>query len=415
MRIVAPPGTVDILPEEVRMDRYVESVFMEKCRLFGYSEIHTPVFEYGDLFTKGIGSVTDIIEKELYTFTDKSGTHLALRPEGTTSVTRAVLQHDLCRSLPAKFCYKITCYRQENPEKGRLREFHQIGAECFGSDDPRADAEVISLAYESLKAMGVQNLRLNINSVGCERCRVGYINELTRYLLPYANKGKLCPTCLKRLGKNPIRVLDCKNPDCKAVAKGAPKIIDYICPDCLEHYNGVKAQLAAMGMEYNEKPGLMRGLDYYSRTVFDFKAGSGGAIGTVCGGGRYDALCRRIGSDKELPAVGFAIGEERVVIAMSEQSPHMAEPERPAAYVVSADAAIAAVCLLELRKRQIYAEGDIIGLGETAQLSRANSLSARWLLFSEENGLRLKNAKTGAEQRIGANEWDKAVEIISEK
>lgn len=413
MRIVAPPGTVDTLPEEVRVDRYVESVFMEKCRLFGYKEIHTPVFEYGSLFTKGIGNVTDIIEKELYTFSDKSGAHLALRPEGTTSVTRAVLQHDLLGELPARLCYKITCYRHENPEKGRLREFHQIGAECFGSADPSADAEVISLANEALKAMGISDPRLNINSVGCERCRVGYINELTRYLLPYANKGRLCPTCVSRLGKNPVRVIDCKNPDCKAVAKGAPKPMDYLCPDCLDHYRGVKERLAAMGIEFTEKPGLVRGLDYYNRTVFEFKAGDGGAAGTVCGGGRYDTLCRRIGGGRELPAVGFAIGEERAVIAMGSAGAGLPEQKRPLAAVISADGSASARCLAELRKRGIFAEGDIMGASEAEQLARAAVSGARWLIFPEGESLRLKNAADGGECR--PNGWDEAAAVINER
>lgn len=412
MRIVAPPGTIDILPEETRMDRFVESVFMDKCRVFGYSEIHTPVFEYSSLFKKGVGHVTDIIEKELYTFSDKQGERLALRPEGTCGVARAVLQHDLCKSLPGRFCYKITCYRQENPEEGRLREFHQIGAECYGSAAPQADCEVISLAYASLEAMGVENISLNINSVGCGDCRVGYVNALTRYLLPFANSGRLCPTCVSRLSKNPIRIMDCKEKSCREIAENAPKPIDFLCPDCAGHYEEVKRQLTAAGIPFNEKPRLIRGLDYYNRTVFEFKAGSGGANGTVCGGGRCDSLCRRIGGESAVPAVGFAIGEERAVIAMGEGRTKKIAPESPMAYIISADAAEAARGALSLRRGGIYTERDIFGLDADGQEKAAAESGARWLVYVSDGGIRLVHAGTGAEHILKSDEWAAAARII---
>lgn len=413
MRIIAPPGTIDILPEEIRMDRFVESVFMDKCRIFGYSEIHTPVFEYSSLFKKGVGHVTDIIEKELYTFCDKQGEKLALRPEGTTSVARAVIQHDLCKKLPGRFCYKITCYRQENPEEGRLREFHQIGAECYGSPAPQADCEVISLAFASLKAMGVENISLNINSVGCNDCRVGYVNALTRYLLPFANSGRLCATCVSRLGKNPLRILDCKEAGCKAIAEKAPKPIDFLCSDCLSHYEEVKRQLTAAGIPFKEKPKLIRGLDYYNRTVFEFKAGSGGANGTVCGGGRYDNLCRRIGGENAVPAVGFAIGEERAVIAMGEGRTKKIAPERPKAYVISSDPAEAAKVAVKLRRSGIYTERDIFGLDEDGQAKSAKEARARWLVYVSEKRLRMVCPETGAEHILETDDnWAEAARII---
>ncbi len=415
MKIVAPQGTIDILPEETRMDRLTERVFMEKCRVFGYSEIHTPVFEYSSLFKKGVGHVTDIIEKELYTFTDKNGERFALRPEGTTGVARAVLEHELYRTLPARFCYRITCYRHENPEEGRLREFHQIGAECYGSAEPEADCEVISLAYSALADMGIGPLELNINSVGCTQCRVSYINALTRYLLPFANGGRLCPTCSGRLGKNPMRIMDCKRKECKEIAENAPKPIDYLCPDCVEHYEKVKRLLAAEEIPFNEKPKLIRGLDYYNRTVFEIKAGNGGKNGTVCGGGRYDELCLRIGGDVRIPAVGFAIGQERAVIAMGEGEAKKAAPEKPAAYIVSTDSAASSAAALRLRKAGIYAEADIMGRNRAEQLAAARKSGAQWLLYPSEKEIVLIREGTGGQLSFGANEWDCAAEAIKKQ
>lgn len=412
MQISAPPGTVDILPEEIRRDRFAESVFMDKCRLFGYNEIHTPVFEYSRLFRRGVGHVTDIIEKELYTFSDKHGEKLALRPEGTTSVARAVLQHGLYNNLPSRFCYKITCYRQEDPEEGRLREFHQIGAECYGSALPQADCEVISLAYQSLKAMGAENLLLNINSLGCGECRVSYINALTRYLLPFANSGALCPTCLSRLGKNPLRVLDCKEQRCKAVAAGAPAPIDFLCPDCAAHYAELKRQLTAIGIPFVEKPKLIRGLDYYNGTVFEFKAGKGGRNGTVCGGGRYDGLCSRIGSEKSIPAVGFAIGVERAVLAMAESSSAKTAQQKPDAYVISDDTALAAAAAACLRNEGVCTERDLLGLPAEGQEKSAKAAGARWSVYASEASLRLHCHATGESIALKSGAWKQAADII---
>ena len=259
--------------------------------------------------------------------------------------------------------------------------------------------------------MSVENLTLNINSVGCPRCRVSFENELTRYLLPFANRGELCPTCAERLGKNPVRVLDCKEAGCRAVKVGAPKVVDYLCPDCLEHYESVKACLRAMNIPFDEKPGLIRGLDYYNRTVFEFKGGGGGANGTVGGGGRFDALSRRIGGEADLPAVGFAIGEERVVLAMSDGGSGAAAPEKPAAWVVAEDAGAAAGCLLALRSAGVRAEGDVMGLDVEGQLARAAESGARWAVFPEKGGLRLKNLATGEERP--ASDAAEAVRIIN--
>ncbi|MGN1098429.1 MAG: histidine--tRNA ligase [Clostridia bacterium] len=413
MRIFAPPGTRDSLPEEIRMRRFVESVFMEHCRCYGYNEIHTPVFEYSELFEDGVGHVTDIVEKELYTFADKHGDRLALRPEGTTGVARAFIQHDMANELPRKFCYKITCYRQEDPEEGRLREFHQIGAECYGSKNPQADSEVIILAYTALKSMGADKLTLNINSLGCDSCRVGYINTLTRYLLPHANSGELCPTCLSRMSRNPLRVLDCKNPSCRAVAEKAPKLIDFLCSDCRSHFEMVGRNLKAAGVPFNIKTRLIRGLDYYNRTVFEIKAGEGGANGTVCGGGRYDRLCRRIGAEKNVPAVGFAIGEERAIIAMRECGIKEIPPDTPRAWIMSVDAVRAGRGAAKLRSFGIYTERDLMGLDMKGQRDAAVSAGARWLITAEENDICAVDAENGREYTFSKDDWAEVARIIN--
>ncbi len=412
-RIFAPRGTQDGLPGEIRMKRFVESVFMEHCRCYGYHEAHTPVFEYSELFERGVGPVTDIVEKEMYTFTDKHGERLALRPEGTAALARTIIEHDLTKDLPLKLSYKITCYRQENPAEGRLREFHQIGAECYGSLLPQADSEVITLAYTALRAMGIRDLTLNINSLGCQSCRTSYINALVRYLLPHANSGELCSTCVSRMGRSPLRVMDCKNPSCREVAKKAPKLADFLCDDCRDHYEGVKASLDAVGIPYNEKNHLIRGLDYYERTVFEFKAGEGGANGTVCGGGRYDGLCARLGGPN-IPAVGFAIGEERAIIAMRESGMEEIPPEKPLVYVASDAPSRASRGAARLRGLGVYAERDLMGLGLKAQIKAAKDCGARWLVITGEDGIRLTDLKTGAEQPMPTEAWDDVARAISE-
>lgn len=412
-RIFAPRGTQDGLPGEIRMKRFVESVFMEHCRCYGYLEAHTPVFEYSELFERGVGPVTDIVEKEMYTFTDKHGDKLALRPEGTAGLARIIIEHDLAKKLPLKLSYKITCYRQENPEEGRLREFHQIGAECYGSPLPQADSEVITLAYTALRSMGINKLTMNINSLGCHDCRTGYINALVRYLLPHANSGALCPTCVSRMGRSPLRVMDCKNPSCREVAKKAPRLSDFLCDDCRAHYEGVKASLDAVGIPYSEKNHLIRGLDYYNRTVFEFKAGEGGANGTVCGGGRYDELCARLGGPG-IPAVGFAIGEERAIIAIRESGMEEIPPEAPLVYVASDTPSAVSRGAARLRGLGIYAERDLTGLDTDGQIAAAKDCGARWLVVVGDTGIRLKNTETGAEQLLHPGAWDDVARIISE-
>ena len=288
-KIKALKGTYDILPEDSYKWDYIEKTAKEVCRDFGFDEIRIPVFEYTDLFARGVGDTTDVVQKEMYTFTDKGGRSITLRPEGTAGTVRSVLEHSLLAgALPIKLFYLITCYRNEKPQAGRYREFRQFGIEAFGSSNFRIDAEIISLAMEFFSRLGLKGLTLNINSIGCPECRAKYNKALKEFL---AQKyDSLCPTCKTRFDKNPMRILDCKDPSCGELVKDAPVLLDYICDECQEHFDGVKHTLDLLGIEYNIDSGIVRGLDYYTKTVFEIKSDSLGAQSTVCGGGRYDGL-----------------------------------------------------------------------------------------------------------------------------
>ena len=293
--ITAPRGTADILAPDILKWKYIEKKISDISSRFGYSEIRTPVFEHTELFERGVGDTTDVVQKEMYTFNDKGGRSITLRPEGTASVARAFLEHNIyAQPLPAKLCYNITCYRYEKPQAGRLREFHQFGAECYGTSEPVVDAEVISFAKTVLNELGIDKLSLNINSIGCPNCRSKYNEALKNYFRPYIEDGTLCGTCRDRFEKNPLRILDCKSPVCGEIADKAPVLLDYICEECSEHFEEVKKHLEAMGIEYNVDGTIVRGLDYYTKTVFEFKTAIEGTAGTVCGGGRYDGLIEQL-------------------------------------------------------------------------------------------------------------------------
>ncbi|MBQ7102207.1 MAG: histidine--tRNA ligase, partial [Clostridia bacterium] len=289
-------GTQDLLPNESYKNRYVEQTMLDIASKFGYREIRTPVFEHTELFSRGVGDTTDVVQKEMYTFDDKGGRSITLRPEGTAGAMRAFLEHGLFNEpLPQKVSYLTSCYRYEKPQAGRLREFHQFGVECLGTAAPAADAELIGLAHEIFSHLGVEGLQLEINSIGCPTCRKKYHEALHSYF--ESKKADLCETCLDRLGRNPMRILDCKSPVCSEIAKDAPKVLDYICEDCSAHFEVVKKHLDAMNIPYVVNPTIVRGLDYYTRTVFEFVSTQIGAQGTVCGGGRYDGLAEQLGGN----------------------------------------------------------------------------------------------------------------------
>ena len=312
-------GTQDVLPADTYKWQFVERLFLDTAKLYGFNEIRIPTFEDKSLFIRSVGDTTDVVQKEMYTFTDLGGRELALRPEGTAGINRAVIESGLINeALPVKLCYNLSCFRAEKPQAGRFREFHQLGMELFGSHSPAADAEVISFVNDFFAALGLSNISLEINSIGCPNCRKHYHAALKEYF--EARKADLCDTCLTRLDKNPLRILDCKSPVCKEIAKDAPIGLDYLCDDCKEHFEGLKKRLDALGIAYTVNPRIVRGLDYYTKTVFEFVSGDIGAQSTVCGGGRYDGLIKSLGGADQ-PGIGYAMGVERLLMVLESRFP----------------------------------------------------------------------------------------------
>ena len=313
----AVKGTNDILPSEVYKWQFVENRMLETARMFGFNEIRVPVFEHTEVFKRSVGDTTDVVQKEMYTFDDKGGRSITLRPELTAGVIRSLIEKGLVNGpLPLKVCYIGGCYRYEKPQAGRLREFHQFGVECVGAAAPNADAEVIALARQVLDSIGIEKIALEINSIGCPECRKKYSEALKENLK--ANIENLCDTCKDRLERNPMRILDCKSPVCKEIAANAPVVLDYLCDGCAAHFTQVKKHLDAAGIKYTVNPHIVRGLDYYTRTVFEFVSGDIGAQSTVCGGGRYDGLISQMGG-QPTAALGFAMGIERLMLELESQ------------------------------------------------------------------------------------------------
>ncbi|MGI6153928.1 MAG: histidine--tRNA ligase, partial [Christensenellaceae bacterium] len=325
MAINAPKGTKDVLPGESYKWQYIEKTVREICSVFGYREIRTPVFEHTELFLRGVGDTTDIVQKEMYTFTDKGDRSVTLKPEGTAGVVRAFIESGLANGPQPTKMYYLNCpvFRYERPQSGRLREHHQFGIEAFGAGDASVDAEVISVALTLFDKVGMKNLRLNINSIGCEKCRPGYHEALKDYLRE--NYDSLCETCKERFEKNPLRILDCKVESCQSLIKEAPVMIDHLCEECDSHFDALKGYLGALDIEYSVNPFIVRGLDYYTKTVFEIISDSIGAQGTVCGGGRYDKLVKEIGGP-DMPGIGFGLGIERLLLVMENEGIEISEP-----------------------------------------------------------------------------------------
>jgi len=402
----APRGTNDILPEESYKWQFVEKRLFETASLFGFKEIRVPVFEHTEVFTKNVGDTTDVVQKEMYTFNDKGDRSITLRPEFTAGVIRSVIEHSLTSAaLPVKVCYCGGCYRYEKPQAGRLREFHQFGAECVGAASPAADAEVISLASSLLAGLDIKKLSLEINSIGCKSCREKYHAALKEYFS--VNKDNLCGTCNERLERNPMRILDCKSPVCSKIASDAPIMLDFLCDDCSQHFEGVKGHLDAMGIQYTVNPHIVRGLDYYTRTVFEFISNNIGAQGTVCGGGRYDGLLEQMGGQPS-PALGFAMGVERLLMVMEAEQIPAPVPEPCDIYIApmgeAASVKATALCSL-LRNEGFEALTDIVGRGLKAQMRYANKIGALYTVVLgdselESGKVNLKCMKDGSEQEI---------------
>lgn len=375
-----PKGTKDMLPQEAYKWHYVENIAREVAACFGFKEIRTPMFEHTELFLRGVGETTDIVTKEMYTFDDKGGRSMTLRPEGTAGVARCFIENGLHQGvMPMKAYYIASIFRYEKPQNGRLREHHQFGVECYGSDSPSADAEVITLASTFLRKVGLKSLELNINSIGCPKCRAEYNKALKEYI--GANLHLMCGQCQARFEKNPLRILDCKEEKCKEITKNAPKITDYLCDDCRAHFQEVQRILTSLGIEFKVNPGIVRGLDYYTRTVFEFVSTDIGAQGTVCGGGRYNNLVEEVGG-KPTPAVGFGLGLERLLLVLENTSNLEAQEECTDVYIAPMGEKaeeLARKLVFDMRNAGIKAETDIMNRGLKAQMKYADRTGAKYV------------------------------------
>lgn len=399
-------GTEDVLPKESYRWQFVEDVMRKESASYGFKEIRTPVFEHTELFARGVGQTTDVVQKEMYTFDTKGGESVTLRPEGTAGAARAVLEHGLVNdSLPIKASYFVSCYRYEKPQAGRLREFHQFGLECYGTQSPVADAELICAAQSIFDRLGIKQLRLEINSIGCPTCRAEYHKALKGYF--DGCKDELCDTCNSRLEKNPMRILDCKSPVCSKIAEGAPKITDYLCDECREHFASVQKYLDAAGVEYTVNPTIVRGLDYYTKTVFEFVTDFIGAQGTVCGGGRYDGLIEELGG-KHLPSLGFAMGIERLLMLMDKQGIEIPQPSACDLYVavMGEKASLKSFEIIKsVRSCGLIAETDVVGRGLRAQMKYADKIGAKFSMVLGDNEIEqgkavVKNMSSGEQTEI---------------
>ena len=416
-----PRGTEDVLPRDSYRWQFVEDIFRDEARTYGYKEMRTPVFEHTNLFERGVGDTTDVVQKEMYTFLTKGGDSITLRPEGTAGAARAFLEHGLHNDpLPVKVYYLTSCYRYEKPQAGRLREFHQFGMECYGTKHPAADAEMITAAATVIERLGLKNIRLEINSIGCPACRAEYHKALTEYFSQY--KDELCEDCKGRLDRNPMRLLDCKVPRDHEIAQGAPSVLEYLCDECREHFDSVKEHLDAAGIEYIVNPTIVRGLDYYTKTVFEFISGDIGAQATICAGGRYDGLIEDLGGN-QMPALGFAAGIERLLMTMDAQGVEIPSPSPCDIYVASmgdnAHKKAGELCLA-LRKAGMYAEFDVVGRGLKAQMKYANKLGARFSIVLGDDELaggigKLKAMDSGEQTDIPLDTESFVREFIAEK
>ncbi len=406
----APRGTMDVLPADSYKWQHMEQTALSIARDFGFREMRTPVFEHTELFQRSVGETTDVVQKEMYTFTDKKDRSVTLRPEGTAGMARAMLEHGLNNeTLPAKVAYVTSCYRYEKPQAGRLREFHQFGVECFGAGAPQADAEIISLAHTILETLGVTGVSLHINSIGCPSCRARYHEALKTYFEGY--KADLCGTCQERLERNPMRILDCKSPVCSRIAQEAPVMLDYLCEDCAAHFEEVKACLNAAEIPFSIDTRIVRGLDYYTRTVFEFISDALGSQSTVCGGGRYDGLTQELGGPA-LPSLGFGMGLERLLMILEAKGASMPAPPRPELYLAPMGAAAVRECFAiasRLREGGVSVEFDVAGRGLKAQMKYADKLGARYVIVVGDNELaekqgKLKDMESGTEEPIALDD-----------
>ncbi|MFA5400211.1 MAG: histidine--tRNA ligase [Dehalococcoidia bacterium] len=406
----APRGTADTLPEEQPYWSYIEDRALEICRLYGYSRIGTPAFEEAGLFLRSVGEGTDIVSKEMYIFKDRSDNEMALRPEGTAPVCRAYLEHGMDNlPQPVKLFYFADIFRYERPQAGRYRQHHQFGCEAIGEQSPLLDAEVIQMALSFFGSLGLTDFSLQLNSIGCKKCRPGHLQKLKEHYAPLGEH--LCDDCRVRLEKNPLRLLDCKKPDCQSAADLAPKSADYLCPECGQHFDSLRNYLAALNIKFVLNHRLVRGLDYYTKTVFEIQPADGGSQSALGGGGRYDDLIAMIGG-KTVPGIGFAAGLERIVLNLKTQNIKVTPGDRPAVYIacLGEDARVEAV------KLSAALRGEGISLltssGERslkAQLRNANTAGVRYTAIIGGDEMKagttmVRNMETGEQQEMRPDE-----------
>ncbi len=403
-------GARDILPSDSYQWQFIEDIMRKQALSYGFREIRTPVFEHTELFERGVGDTTDVVQKEMYTFMTKGNKSITLKPEGTAGAARAVLENGVYNEgYPIKAYYITPCYRYERAQKGRQREFHQFGMEVYGAGSYFADAEVICAAKSIFDRLGIRHIHLELNSIGCKKCRPDYHKALKEYF--EGNKEELCDTCRSRLDKNPMRILDCKSPVCSEIAKNAPVVLDYLCDECKEHFEGVKKCLNAANVPFSVNPRIVRGLDYYTRTVFEFITDGIGTQGTVCGGGRYDGLIEELGG-QPTPSLGFGMGMERLLMVLENENIELPKPPVCDLYVIGLgeQAKIKAFNIVEgVRSSSLIAEGDIVGRNLKPQMKYADKIRAKFTMVigdSElENGkAKLRNMQTKEEKEISLDD-----------
>ncbi|EJU19132.1 MULTISPECIES: histidine--tRNA ligase [Mogibacterium] len=415
MAIKAPKGTKDTMPKDSFKVQYIEREFAELCRRYGFGEVRTPMFESTELFNRGVGETTDIVQKEMYTFEDLGHRSITLKPEGTSPAVRAFIEsRDYAEMQPTKYYYNTPCFRYERPQAGRLREFHQFGVESFGTPDMMADAEVIALASDFLTKVGIEDIELRINSVGCRECRPVYRKALQDYLQPYY--GELSETSKTRFESNPMRIIDSKDPHDQEIAQAAPDMLDYLCDDCRAAFKELKSNLDAMGIRYTIDPGIVRGLDYYTKTAFEFVTTGIGAQDTVCGGGRYDHLVEEIGGPS-IPGVGFGLGKERLIILMEQKESLIEDNNAPdiAVSFIGDKARLYALGLVhELRQQGVAAIIDTLNRNLKGQMKYANKLKAGYSVVIgddeiEHGVVTLKDMKSGEQKQINSKDITKEI------
>lgn len=415
----APKGTKDLMPKETALFRYLENEFLKVASSYGYNEIMTPVIEHTELFSRGVGSGTDIVQKEMYTFKDLGGRSISLRPEGTAGVARAYVQSgDLSKAKPVKYSYVSSCFRYEKPQSGRQRMFHQLGIECFGSKEVQADAEVIMLASDFLNNIGLKEITLKINSIGCNKCREKYKEALVKYYESVSEN--LCETCKIRLNTNPMRLLDCKEDECTKYSSDAPSILDFICSECANDFSKLQELLTDAGIQYEVDPRIVRGLDYYNKTAFEFIHKKIGAKATVCGGGRYDNLINTLAGIKE-PGIGFGIGLERLMLAIDSENIDKSISTSPEYVIIPAGEnvpheKIYAIAKM-LRNSGKTVVVDIMNRNFKSLIKYANKINAKYALILGEDELKneavtVKNMASGDQRTVKISELVNSQETI---